>query len=548
MQQLFRLYFYVTICFIFTLTGCGQNHTSNSSKMPGNTLKDSAISELKKTVPGNFSSQSELIFDSTYLSQFFQNYPAFNTYRASVQKFYRSRNFTYAWFDNEGLIEQAGNITNKFLNLEQEGIPQQLPYHQEFDSLLAETNQEASVNPDPKTELMLTAGYFAFARTAWEGLNDSVTQSFNWYVPRKKISYSLLLDSLLQQPERVAQEPVYRQYELLRTFLRKYQQLEKKRDWSPIKATRKVYRPGDKAAEITRIKLRLKDLGDFTGDTNSTKFDADLKTAVKQFQQRQGLPPDGTIGSRTLAELNVPLKNRIRQIIVNMERSRWLPVHLSPDYLAVNIPEYKLHVYKNDSLAWSCRVVVGKAVHKTVIFSGNVKYVVFSPYWYVPASIVRKEVVPGMRRSSRYLARHNMQIIGRRNGLPVVRQRPGPRNSLGQVKFLFPNSYSIYLHDTPSKSLFKENSRAFSHGCIRVSEPAKLAAYLLNDYPEWTEEKIRAAMRLGKEQSVTLQKEIPVYIVYFTAFIDHFGKINFREDIYNRDERLAKMLLENASL
>ncbi|MDQ4140911.1 MAG: L,D-transpeptidase family protein, partial [Bacteroidota bacterium] len=185
---------------------------------------------------------------------------------------------------------------------------------------------------------------------------------------------------------------------------------------------------------------------------------------------------------------------------------------------------------------------------KTVIFSGDIKYVVFSPYWYVPASIVRKEIVPGMRRNPNYLNRHNMQVIGRRNGLPVIRQKPGPRNSLGQVKFLFPNSYSIYLHDTPSKSLFKENSRAFSHGCIRVSEPARLAAYLLRDYPEWTKEKIQAAMQAGKEQTVTLEKQVPVYIVYFTVFIDAQGNINFRKDIYHRDERLAEMILTNSGI
>ncbi|QMU28748.1 L,D-transpeptidase family protein [Adhaeribacter radiodurans] len=542
------LFNYLMYAGILICTACNQNSKSSEKRSPENVARDSTLTEIKKTISGNFSPQTELSFDSTYLHQFFQEYPAFHPYEANLKRFYRTRNFAYAWFDKRGLIEQAGNVANKVINIEQEGIRQELPYRQEFDSLLAEAQGEAYVKPDPRTELMLTAGYFAFARTAWEGLNDSISQAMQWFVPRKKVSYSEFLDSLLIQPRERVKEPVYRQYELLRTFLQRYQELNKKEVWSPIPSKKNGYQQGDKSAEILQIKHRLQKYGDFTGDTSTNLFDVALVAAVKQFQQRHGLLSDGILGGSTLTELNVPLKTRIQQIIVNMERSRWLPIHAESDYLVVNIPDYTLRVFKNDSVTWKCRVVVGKAVHKTVIFSGDIKYVVFSPYWYVPASIVRKEIVPGMRRDPNYLNRHNMQVIGQRNGLPIVRQKPGPRNSLGQVKFLFPNSYSIYLHDTPSKSLFQENSRAFSHGCIRVSEPARLAAYLLRDYPQWTPQKIKAAMEAGKEQTITLEKVLPVYIVYFTAFIDAQGNINFRKDIYDRDERLAEMLLPNVTI
>ncbi|RYD91632.1 MAG: murein L,D-transpeptidase, partial [Sphingobacteriales bacterium] len=237
------------------------------------------------------------------------------------------------------------------------------------------------------------------------------------------------------------------------------------------------------------------------------------------------------------------LTDRIRQLVVNMERSRWLPVSLEGDYLAVNIPEYKLHVYHADSLLWSCNVVVGQDVHKTVIFYGEVKYVVFSPYWNVPPGILNKEVIPGMKRDPNYLSKHRMELTGYSGGLPVVRQKPGAANSLGLVKFLFPNSYNIYLHDTPSKSLFGETARAFSHGCIRVAEPAKLADFLLKDRAEWDTLKIDRAMHAGKEQYVTLKKTVPVFIAYFTAFIDREGRVNFRKDIYQRDEKLAGMIV-----
>jgi murein L,D-transpeptidase YcbB/YkuD len=241
--------------------------------------------------------------------------------------------------------------------------------------------------------------------------------------------------------------------------------------------------------------------------------------------------------------MNDPLEKRIQQIIVNMERSRWVPVKLSNNYLVVNIPEYKLHVYENDSVAWSMNVVVGKDQHKTVIFNGDLKYVVFSPYWNIPTSILRKEILPALKRNRNYLSRHNMEW---HNG--GVRQKPGPNNSLGLVKFLFPNSHNIYLHDSPAKSLFQETDRAFSHGCIRLAEPKKLAMYLLRNDSSWTEEKITGAMEGRVEKYVTLRQPVPVFISYFTAWVDKLGKVNFRKDIYKRDERLAQMIIEKPAI
>ena len=226
-----------------------------------------------------------------------------------------------------------------------------------------------------------------------------------------------------------------------------------------------------------------------------------------------------------------------------MERSRWVPEAIEKDYLLINIPAYKLYVFENDSLAFDMNVVVGKSQNKTVIFNGDMKYIVMSPYWNVPYSILKNEVLPGIKRNRNYLTRHNMEWNGN-----SVRQKPGPNNSLGLVKFLFPNSHSIYLHDTPSKSLFNETNRAFSHGCIRLAEPKKLAVYLLRNDPKWTEEAITAAMNAGKEQYVTLTKTIPVFISYFTAWVGNDGKLNLRKDVYNRDSRLAEMILEKPSI
>ncbi|TZF82645.1 L,D-transpeptidase family protein [Pedobacter sp. BS3] len=524
--------------------GCGQT-VKNAKSALKDSIKTQSIKEWNKTIPGNFSTQTQTIFDSTAIDSFLKQYPEFNACAGEIHKFYNTRKFAYAWFDSKGLLEQAGNLADRVLNLKNEGVNKDIPYKSRFDSLLNEANHQPSKH-NIQLELMLTAQYFTFAQIAWQGMDTSVSKSANWYLPRKKISYDLYLDSLLKKPfnkDGASQEPVYRQYELLRGFLSKYRALAEKESWDKIVADKRSYKPGDSSAVISAIKHRLHLLGDYSGNSFDGKYDTLTEKAVAQFQYRHGLPADGAIGSATLAQLNVPLSTRIRQIIVNMERSRWLPVSLNTNYIAINIPEFKLHVYHADSLLWSCNVVVGQSVHKTVVFYGELQYIVFSPYWNVPASIVRNEILPEMRRNPNYIARHRMEITGYTNGLPEVRQKPGPANSLGLVKFLFPNSYNIYLHDTPAKSLFNESSRAFSHGCIRVSEPARLAAFLLKNDPNWDAQKISKAMNSGREQYVTLKNKVPVFIAYFTAFIDRAGLMNFRNDVYDRDDRLAEMLI-----
>lgn len=506
-----------------------------------------ADEEWSKTIPGNFSHQKIFIFDSVEISNFLKRYSDFRSLDSNIIKFYNNRKFSFAWFDNKGLIEQAGNLIDRVSNLKEEGLFTQPKYKAQLDSLLLENEHEApDEKPDINLELMLTAQYFEFAEKAWQGMDKSVSESSAWFVPRKKITYEAYLDSMLKlspEADKSLREPVYRQYELLKTYLQKYRTLETTVPWPALQMDQKVYKQGDSSLIIPKVKARLYHLEDFRGDTSSPLFDTTLSQAIKQFQARHGLTVDGAIGTGTFTELNTSLESRIRQLIVNMERSRWLPLSLNEDYLAVNIPEFKLHVYHADSLLWSTNVVVGKDIHKTVVFSGEVKYVVFSPYWNIPTSIVKNEIMPAMARNSNYLHQKNMEIRGYQGNIPIIRQKPGPTNSLGLVKFLFPNSHSIYLHDSPAKSLFDQTSRAFSHGCIRVQEPLKLADFLLKDEPEWDEASITMAMNRGVERTVTLKKKVPVFITYFTAFVDRTGKINFRKDIYERDERLAKMII-----
>jgi murein L,D-transpeptidase YcbB/YkuD len=221
---------------------------------------------------------------------------------------------------------------------------------------------------------------------------------------------------------------------------------------------------------------------------------------------------------------------------------RWMPTEPSGQLIVVNIPEFILHVYEGKNKAFDMNVVVGKEGHNTVSFSGDLSTIVFSPYWNVPPSIVKKEILPAMNRNPGYLASQNMEIIGNEGGLPKIRQLPGEKNSLGKVKFLFPNSFNIYFHDTQAKSLFSKDKRAYSHGCIRLSEPEKMAQYLLRDAPEWTSDKIFEAMNNDKEKYVKLKKPVPVIITYYTAWVDEEGLMNFRDDIYGHDRKLLKRM------
>ena len=472
-------------------------------------------------------------FDSTQVTPFFKKFPSLKLYANQTSNFYRKRNYAYAWFKNGLLTGQATALSGRMMNLQSDGVYKTTPYQKEMDSLLR-------IKQSVTAELMLTAQYFAFAELAWQGMNSSVSESVKWHLPRKQIGYEDYLNNFLTSLP--ATEPVYRQYEFLRRFLIDYRVLDAKEKWAPIVAG-KSFIPGDSSMVIAQVKTRLYKLGDYKGDTLNNSFTGALLEAIKQFQQRLGLKIDGLPNKETIAALNVSLKDRIKQILVNMERSRWLPAFVNTDYIAVNIPEFKLHVYHADSLLWNCEVVVGKSVHQTTVFYGDIKYIVFSPYWNVPPSIVRNEIIPGINGNSHYIADHDMEITGHEGGLPVVRQKPGPTNSLGLVKFLFPNNYNIYLHDTPSKSLFGESARAFSHGCIRVAEPAKLAGFLLQNSKDWDSAKINTAMNLGKEQYLTLATTVPVFIAYFTAFVDRTGRLNFRKDIYHLDEHLASMIM-----
>lgn len=488
---------------------------------------------------------SELFFDSATMEKYIGKEKIPDSLAAQVRNFYNTRNYQYAWFLDSGVAEYVPTfleMQNSYIAYSGDSSLYDPKLEQLIDSIKAGGSFNARESLVANTELRLTEQFFRFASRAYEGRNN-LDKQLDWFIPRKKVDMVSLLDSMIRSRGReVAHyEPVNRQYNLLKEYLLKYYGIEKHGGWPLIKADKKVYKPGDAGAAITAIKKRLFLTGDLPREDTTPEYDPAMLEAVKDFQRRYGFTEDGNINAKLVSEMNRPAAERIRQMLVNMERIRWVPAEPGSDYLLINIPEYRLHAYEKGKYAWNMNIVVGAPAHSTVIFSGDLKYVVFSPYWNVPPGILKNEVLPGIRRDKNYLAKHNMEWNGKQ-----VRQKPGPSNSLGGVKFLFPNSYNIYLHDTPSRTLFGRDQRAFSHGCIRLQQPKKLAQWLLRGDNRWDSVKITKAMNTGKEQYVTLKDPVPVFIGYFTAWVDRNGKLNFRDDVYGHDKKMAEHLFATA--
>jgi L,D-transpeptidase YcbB len=502
--------------------------------------------ELENHLNGSINHNSNIPFDSSQISIFYKSYPELAKYSKDVLSIYRRYNFRQIWFDENGVVEFGNSLFSKINELDKEGVASAFPYKNKIDGIFLDEVENTLSNTE--TDLMLTNLFLFYAEKVYQGLDEKAIAAQEWLLPRKELSYESLLDSVILNPTLLRKDSVvmFRQYFKLRSVLQKYRQIEKNGGWKTINWNLKVksFKPGDTSEVILQIRDRLLITGDLEHYNGSNKYDDELVAGIKKYQLRNGKNTQSLITPALVAEMNVPIGERIKSIIVNMERCRWISPEVvkAKELIFVNIPSYMLYFNRNDQRILESPVVVGKTMNKTVVFSGNMSSVVFSPYWNVPTSILEKEIKPGIKKDPNYLAKHNMEW---NNG--QVRQKPGKKNSLGLVKFLFPNSNNIYLHDTPSKNLFARESRAFSHGCIRVGKPRDLAIKILENDPEWTPAKIDAAMNAGVEKWVTLKDKIPVYIGYFTAWVGEKGEINFYDDIYKRDERLYNILVEGGN-
>ncbi|MFO8085246.1 MAG: L,D-transpeptidase family protein [Desulfobacterales bacterium] len=357
--------------------------------------------------------------------------------------------------------------------------------------------------------------------------------------------------------------PPYSEYWELLSRAKWYQQVENSGGW-PLVAEGKLLRYSDLDSRVPDLRRRL-EIGGYIAhgmDFQDTLYDRKLEKAVRKFQENHGLEADGIIGKNTITQLNISAGKRREQILINLERWRWLPRHLGQRYIRVNTASFSLQAVDKDEIQLDMRVIVGKDYQITPVFSKQLRYIEFNPYWNVPRDIVRTEILPQVTKNPEYLDLNNYEIVnGLKDNSPLVdhseidwqmigtgnfpgrvRQTPGPWNALGQIKFMFPNKFDVYLHDTPEKKLFQKTYRALSHGCIRLEKPIDLAVFVLQDDLGWNRKQIEKILRNKQRKAVGISSTCMIHLLYFTCWIDQQGTIQFRDDIYKRDELLWEAL------
>jgi L,D-transpeptidase YcbB len=486
--------------------------------------------------------------------------------RSKTIRFYRNTDFKTKWLEYrkananyKAFVKAVSESAQYGLNPEHYGI-------NDIDKKISELYDNDERTPEEVAELdvRITASFFLFTTHLIEGrIRQAGYGDFVWKknLP-KEDDIKLLQENSSGNLYEIIDKlhPPHEQYEKLRKALMAYRKLESSQNLiQPVSIGKKPIKPGETNSRIPMIRKRLAltDLKEH-GVKDSLLYDEELQKAVIQFQARHGLLADGTIGASTMKYINQSFKEKADLIELNLERIRWLPHEYGDDYISVNVPEFMLRVYENRKKTLEMRVVLGSEFNATPIFSDTLEYVVFSPTWNVPESILTEEMIPDLRENP--LAYDPERFIFYHNGDEVhpedidwedddlkpeeykIIERPGEANSLGLVKFMMPNNFNIYLHDSPAERLFKEKKRAFSHGCIRLEKPVEFAKYLLRDNRKWDEEKINEAMTSDEPVTVYLKKKYHVEIEYRTVWVDENGLLNFREDLYGHDERQLALL------
>jgi murein L,D-transpeptidase YcbB/YkuD len=501
-------------------------------------------------------------------------WPDFSDYDKHLQKFYDSYAYSLPWIRGMQPTPQAQQVIAILSQAEQKGLSADDYDGPRWADRLAKLKPAASQPSEvdaTQFDVALTVCAMRYISDLHIGKVNPKHFAFGFDIEAKKYDLPEFLKTNVVDASDVAGalaqvEPPYPGYKRTIQALHTYLQLAKESDGQPLPAVTKPVAPGDSYPGVPQLTGRLRLVGDLPADANvppdATIYQAPLVDALKSFQRRLGREPDGRITAQTLADLNVPLSSRVRQMQLTLERWRWLAVapHAAP--LVANIPEFRLRAYdENFKVALSMNVVVGKAYgHDTPVFGDSMAYVVFRPYWSVPYSIARAEFLPKITRDPDYLAKKGFEVVDSkqnvvtsgtvtpevleqlRSGKLFIRQTPGPKNSLGLVKFIFPNNYNVYMHDTPEQVFFSKSRRDFSHGCIRLEKPADVAVWVLRNNPGWDMDRVRAAMNGNTTQQVKLARPIPVLIVYGTAIVTEDGIVHFYDDIYGHDAALEKVL------
>jgi L,D-transpeptidase YcbB len=497
-------------------------------------------------------------------------WPNFTDYRTALQKFYEPTEYAPAWVQGSQPVPQAQFLIDRFSDAWKKGLNPE-----DYDASRWTERIGALKTGGPAVaqfDVALSVCAMRYISDLRIGRVNPSHFDFGLNVQEKKYDLAeFLRNRVVTAPDLQTVldgvEPPFAAYRRTEQALARYVELARADKGGTLPSVTKPIDPGKPYAGVPRLIQFLQLVGDLPPDaelpTDPQAYSGPVVEAVKHFQRRHGLDADGRLGPATIKQLNVPLKDRVVQLQLTLERWRWLPAEFPAPPIIVNIPDFRLRVLdENNNVTMDMRVVVGKAMRtQTPVFTREMTYVVLRPYWNVPPSILRGEIVPAIQRDRGYIARKNYEVTTQagavvtsgeisddvlaqlRAGKLAVRQKPGPTNALGLVKLIFPNEFNVYLHSTPSVEAFSRSRRDFSHGCIRVEKPAELATWALRNNPGWPLEKVQQAMQSGKDDvTVNLQKRVPVFIVYGTALAYDNGDVHFSEDIYGHDARLAAAL------
>ncbi len=490
-----------------------------------------------------------------------------------VRQFYDKRSCSTAWSTSEGLLEVADSLLQAICAADREGLTPEEYHLAAIEAEVVEINRSREMKVPIRAErraeldLLLTDAFLLYASHLSEGRIDQETLKIRSCVRQNETRYSSLLEQALQshrmRENLQSLSPRHKLYSDLRVVLAALELMSEKGGWGVVPPG-PILKEGDEGKRVLAVKRRFRVSGDFTLRSNarSDRFDSTLVEDVRIFQKRYGIEASGCVDSVTVAAMNVPLDKRIKQVIVTMERWRWMQHDLGNTYVRINIPDFRLAVFENEKEVVGMKVVLGLPGWQTPVFTALMTQVLINSPWIAPEDIVERELINYMKADSNYL-RSNKMTLWRSKGDSLeqvdprsinwpkmndknidfrLRQDAGPENIMGQVKFLIPNKYNIYLHDTPYREDFPKAVRMFSHGCIRLEKPLELAEYVLRDHPGWKGEKIDSILARKIEQSFILRSPIPVYVFYATVWKEPDGSTQFRDDIYGLDRKLLSAL------
>jgi len=481
--------------------------------------------------------------------------------KSFLPEFYRQRDYQLAWSAH---MDNARALSERILTSHEEGLVPADYHAAEIRKLLAESSGKQF--PEARQvdlDIMLSEALARYAYHLRFGKVNPENLDADWNIQRSfkgqdpVVELQSVIDSAdlaAQLDASTTQLPVYKQFQ---QALASYEVIRTAGGW-PVIPEGQTIKPGMQDARAPLLRQRLQITGDLPAAAtanSSFEYDATLEEAVKHFQLRHGLDADGVVGKGTLAAMNVPVDARINQIRVNLDRARWVSQDIPETFVIVDIAGFNARLFRNGEVIWDEPAQVGKPYRKTPVFREDMTYLELNPTWTIPPTILKKDILPKMKKDPGYLQKKNMQVLTQdgkvvdpgtidwssvsAKGFPyIIRQTPGPHNALGRVKFMFPNPHFVYLHDTPSKELFNRSSRAFSSGCIRVRNPFDLAELLLQDQDGWDRAQIDTAVDSLKQQRVSLSEPVPVLLLYWTVNIDADGTVYFKEDIYERDAKV----------